>query len=251
MNTRDICDGNNGLPEVNILQNEPINENINAYISKEEILICIQKLKNEKACGEDEIINEYIKSTTNQFKNIYEKLFNIIFDKGFVPHIWLIDTIKPIYKNNGDIYEPKNYMPITIVSCLGKLFTSILNTRLNNFAEEYRLIKENQFGFRQNYSTIDYIFTLISFFQIIKLKKRKLLYAFIYFEKAFDKVWREGLFYKMMLNNINGKMYNVIIDMYESIKSCISYNNCISEYFDCANGGRQREDMSLFFFHYF
>jgi hypothetical protein len=67
-------------------------------------------------------------STSNQFINIYEKLFNIIFDNGFVPHIWLIGTIKPIYKNKGDIYEPKNYRPITIVSCLGKLFTSILNT---------------------------------------------------------------------------------------------------------------------------
>jgi hypothetical protein len=89
LNTRDICDSNNGLSEVNILQNEPINEHINAYISKEEILKCIQKLKNEKACGEDEIINKYIKSTSNQFINIYEKLFNIIFDKGFVPHIWL------------------------------------------------------------------------------------------------------------------------------------------------------------------
>ena len=28
---------------------------------------------------------------------IYEKLFNIIFDKGLVPHIWLIGTIKPIF----------------------------------------------------------------------------------------------------------------------------------------------------------
>ena len=34
-------------------------------------------------------------------------------------------------------------------------------------------------------------------------------------------------------------MYNVIINMYDSIQSCISYNNCISEYFDCANGVRQ------------
>ena len=104
-----------------------------------------------------------------------------------------------------------------------------MNTRLNNFSEEYRLIKENQFGFRQNYTTIDNIFTFFPFFQILKLKKRKLFCAFIDFEKAFDKVWREGLFYKMMLNNINGKMYNVIINMYDSIKSCISYNNCISE----------------------
>ena len=43
----EFCKGNNGLPEVNILQNEPINEHINAYISKEEILKCIQKLKND------------------------------------------------------------------------------------------------------------------------------------------------------------------------------------------------------------
>ena len=55
------------VPEVSILQNEPINEQISAYISKEEILKCIQKLKNEKACGEDEITNEYIKSTSKLF----------------------------------------------------------------------------------------------------------------------------------------------------------------------------------------
>jgi hypothetical protein len=131
---------------------------------------------------------------------------------------------------------------------LGKLFTSILNTRVNNFSEKYRLIKENQFGFRKNYSTI---FTLFSFFQILKLKKRKLFCAFIDFEKAFDKVCREGLFYKMMLNNINGKIYNVIINMYDSIKSCISYNNCISEYFDCANGNRQGKNLPSFLFSLF
>jgi hypothetical protein len=96
LNKRDICDGHNGLPEVNILHNEPIHEHMNAYISKENKLKCIHKLKNEKACGEDEIINEYIKSTSNQFIHIYEKLFNIIFDRGFAPQIWLIGTLKTI-----------------------------------------------------------------------------------------------------------------------------------------------------------
>ena len=42
----------------------------------------MKNLKNNKACGEDEIINEYIKSTSNRFIHIYEKLFNIIFDTG-------------------------------------------------------------------------------------------------------------------------------------------------------------------------
>ena len=43
--------------------------------------------------------------------------------------------VKPLYKNKGDQTLPENYRPITILSCMGKLFTAILNTRLNNFLE--------------------------------------------------------------------------------------------------------------------
>ena len=71
--------------------------------------------------------------------------------------------------------------------------------------------KENQSGFRQSYSTLDNIFSIFTLFQILKSKKKKLYCAFIDFEKAFDRVWGDGLFHKFLLNNINGKMYNVII----------------------------------------
>ena len=37
------------------------NYNLNLYIQKDEIIKCIKKLKNNKAGGEDAIINEYIK----------------------------------------------------------------------------------------------------------------------------------------------------------------------------------------------
>jgi hypothetical protein len=60
--------------------------------------------------------------------------------------------------------------------------------------------------------------------------------AFIHFEKAFDKIWREGLWYKLLINNINGKMLNVIQNIYKDIKSNITYNNSKSDYFPCDNG---------------
>ena len=41
-----------------------LNEAINFSIMQEEILRCIKKLKNNKACGEDYVVNEYIKSTS-------------------------------------------------------------------------------------------------------------------------------------------------------------------------------------------
>jgi hypothetical protein len=45
---------------------EQINSHINLPITKDEIFKCVRKLKNEKASGEDEIINEYIKSTVKR-----------------------------------------------------------------------------------------------------------------------------------------------------------------------------------------
>ena len=93
-----------------------------------------------------------IKSIYRFFISVYEKLFNIIFDHGVISDIWLVGYIKPLYKNKGNKFDPKNYRPLTILSCLGKLFTAILNERLNNYSEEFFVLKENQCGFREGYS---------------------------------------------------------------------------------------------------
>jgi hypothetical protein len=105
-----------------------------------------------------------------------------------LPDVWLVGDINPIYKNKGSPLDPKNFRPITILSCLGKLFTAILNERLCRFSEKALLMNENQFGFRKSYSTMDGIFTLFSFFFYSKKKEKKLFCAFVDFEKAFDTV---------------------------------------------------------------
>ena len=239
------------LPEIDPDVINHVNEEINSHITREEIIKAIKNLKVNKSCGEDHIINEYIKSTYQLFISIYEKLFNIIFDHDVIPDIWLVGYIKPLYKNKGNKFDPKNYRPITILSCLGKLFTAILNERLNKYSEEFFVVKENQCGFRKGYSTTDNLFTLFSFFEILKRKKKKLYCAFIDFEKAFDKVWREDLWYKLLLHNINGIMYKVILNMYENVKSCVTSNNCTSDFFPCCNGVKQGENLQPFLFSTF
>ncbi|XP_071138846.1 uncharacterized protein [Mytilus edulis] len=87
------------FPDIDPMQSGQLNENINSPFSQDEILRCIKKLKNDKACGEDEIINEYIKSTSTQFICIYEKLFNIIFHRvGLLALLNLYIKIKATLK---------------------------------------------------------------------------------------------------------------------------------------------------------
>ena len=228
--------------------NSDVNEIINGPITVDEIEKAIKRLKNNKASSDDNIINEYIKHSSQKMILLYVKIFNAIFNTGRMPEAWLKGTILPIYKNKGSSADPKNYRPITIVSCFGKLFTSVLNERLQVFSERFNLICENQAGFRKDYSTIDNIFLLHTLVSPSNLYKKKLYCIFIDFEKAFDKVWRNGLWNKMLQSQINGKMYNVIFNMYQSIKSRISFNGINSNYFPCDNGLRQGENLSPFLF---
>ena len=141
---------------------------------------------------------------------LYVAFFNLIFNSGVMPDSWLEGAIRPIYKNKGDSKSPENYRPITILSCFGKLFTSILNARLNKFLDAHNILEENQAVFRAGYSTMDHIFVLRALTEIAKTQKKKLFCSFIDFSKAFDSVWRVGLWKKRLASNINGKCFQII-----------------------------------------
>ena len=92
--------------------------------------------------------------------HVLVKFFNVVLDSGIVPTEWCIGIIIPIFKNKGEDTNPDNYRGITLLSCLGKLFTSILNHRISEFFEAENMLGEEQAGFRSNYSTTDNIFVL-------------------------------------------------------------------------------------------
>lgn len=228
-----------------------IENEVNQPITEAEILQNVKLLKNNKASGIDCIVNEHIKSTAHLLLPTYCKLFNIILDTGIIPESWTVGIIKPIYKNKGDPNSAENYRPITMLSCFGKLFTSILNNRLNKYAEKHDTINWCQAGFRKNFSTSDNLFVLKSLIDIAKLQHNKLYCCFVDFKQAFDTVWRVGLWHKLRLNGFKGKCYNLIKNLYEDIKSKVSTREGNTDLFDCTIGVRQGENLSPFLFSIF
>ena len=223
----------------------------NAPISINEVTEAIKKLKNGKAHGVDLILNEFIKSGSDKLHLIFTKLFNIIFESGIIPKDWSLGIIRPIYKNKGSRSDPNNYRGITILSCLGKLFTSILNERLNDYLDQNNILGNEQAGFRKNFSTTNHLFTLYGVIDILLSQKKRLYSAFLDFEKAFDKIDRSFLWQKLLASNINGKLLTVIKNIYSNAKSFVIANNTRSELFQINNGVRQGENLSPVLFAIF
>ena len=170
--------------DVNDICDNPVyDEILNGVITELEIREAIQKLKNNKAAGTDRILNEYLKYSPPYLVSIYCKLFNIVLDTGVIPESWTSGIIKPVFKNKGCPTDPDNFRAITLISCLGKLFTSILNSRLNIFANEFNVISENQTGFRKGYSTQDNIFVLHALIELYFSFGKNCFVPLLIFEK--------------------------------------------------------------------
>ena len=122
----------------------------------------------------------------------------------FFPSSWCKGIITPIFKSENK-QDPANYRGICINSCLGKLFTAVLNARLKIFLLDQDILHKAQIGFLPNHRTSDHIFTLKTLTDkyVNQTTKGKLYTCFIGFKKAFDSIWHDGLL--IIIKNLYSK----------------------------------------------
>ena len=224
---------------------------LNKRITKTEILQAVKKLKNEKSPGVYFVTNEFIKTSVDTFLPVYERLFNLILDTGIFPSKWSIGIISAIYKGKGSNKDPSNFRPISLLSCLGKVFTSILNNRLTAFLDEHSILKENQAGLKESYATTDHILTLHLLLEYMNFNKSTLYCCFMDLSKAYDKINKINLFKKLELFNVKGKFFNVVLSMYSQTKSLLRCDGLYTNTFNCNIGIRQGENLSSMLFAIF
>ena len=183
-------------------------------------------------------------------RTVRNVIFNVLLESGIYPSQWTKGVVIPIFKK-GAKDDVNNYRGITLVSCFGKLFSTILNERLKVWSIENDISSDAQFGFKQDHSTIDAIFILQNLVNDYLSRGKQLHCAFIDFIKAFDSVNRNGVWYKLIKSGVNGKMLNLIRCMYNSIKCCVKHLNNLSDFFECEMGLLQGEILSPILFSLF
>ena len=109
------------------------------------------------------------------------------------------------------------------------------------------MLSDEQNGFRAGRSCEDHVFTLSS---IIR-NKPSVFATFVDLKKAFDFVDRDLLLYKLLLLNIDGKIYNSIKSKYSKTTVSIRVNNTLTEWLHCRSSVRQGDNCSPTLFSIF
>ena len=163
-----------------------------------------------------------IRYSDHKLKLAILKLFNIILAVGTFPDRWNKGLITPLYKN-GDKYDPNNYCGICVNSNLGKTFCNMnMNIRLISFINDQNVLNKCQIGFLPNFCTTNHIYTLHTLIeQELDKKKGKACACSVDFTKAFDSIWHEGLFYRLLNSGIGGKTYDVQTPIPMKLGHCI------------------------------
>ena len=180
----------------------------------------------------------------NSAKILLHKFFSICFQYGLSPFDWDYSNIKPVPKKDKDPRIPLNNRPITIMCCVAKIYSTILNKRLQKYLESNNLLAEEQNGCRAARSCIDHIFTLITILRNRKTQNKDTYLAFIDFSKAFDSVDRTLLLFKLSKIGIVGRMYSAISALYRDPKSRVVLNDHPTDWFSCPIGVKQGDTLS-------
>ena len=224
-------------------------EELDAPMTMEELEKGIKDLKSEKASGVDLILNEFIVNASYSIKCLILLIFNNILLLEYFPDCWAKGDIIPIFKK-GDINSANNYRGITLLSCLGKLFTRMMNTRLTKWAEAKEKLNETQFGFRMGMGTRDCLFVLHGLITLLFSKGMQLYCCFVDYEKAYDYLDRSTIWTKLIKAGASSKSIRLFQNLYNKMKLTVRGDEQ-SRYFSSDCGLLQGESTSPIIFSFF
>ena len=125
--------------------------------------------------------------------------------EGIFPDIWKKGNI-PAHKKEGKTLN--NYRPISLLPIFGKIFERVIYNSLFNYFLSNKLFTPYESGFLLRDSCIAQLLSVIhekqtAFDENPTVDVRG---VFLDISKAFDKVWHDGLIFKLKSYDIEGEL---------------------------------------------
>lgn len=208
-------------------QMDPPIKNISLTEIKDTIL---QHINPKKAPGFDLITGKVLQELTNRGFKAIQQIFNAVLRLGYFPSQWKVAQIIMLLKPGKNPNETVSYRPISLLPILSKVFEKIFLQRLKPILENNLLIPDHQFGFRSQHGTIEQVHRIVNIINKAFEKKMYCSAAFLDISQAFDKVWHEGLQYKLKQNlpyNFVTVIKSYLTERYFLVKYQDEYSNLL------------------------
>jgi len=127
---------------------------------------------------------------------------------GCFPRRWKKSIIIMIPKPGKDHTLTSSYSPISLLSCLSKLFEKCFLTRIIPYFRRHNSIPAHQFDFREKHGTIEQVNRITSEIRSAFENREYGTAVFLDVSQASDRVWLDGLMHKIkiMLPNNTQKL---------------------------------------------
>jgi Reverse transcriptase (RNA-dependent DNA polymerase)/Endonuclease-reverse transcriptase len=163
--------------------------------TQQQLTDACEHINTNTALGPDDISPHFIKHGGPMLMSCLFLLFHLCYQHGVLPSQFTEGVVIALYKNKGDRHQPDNYRPINVSSIVIRLFERLMLPTLQQYMTSCGIPSFNQYGFTKARSTYDAIVRLLSF--IGRYFNVPIPTVFIDISKAYDRVWVNGLLYKL------------------------------------------------------
>ena len=174
-------------------------EEMRELFSTEEVCATLKSGRASSAPGLDEIGNMILKRMAAILAPPVSIIFNSAVQWGYFPTVFKTAQVLNVRKPGKDQTSPSGFRPISLLSCLGKKYESLLNSRFTAFMEDARLWDAAQFGFRRGKGVSQALWHLTHHIMEKMNKKSQTTAICFDFAGAFDQV-DPFLLWKKMFN---------------------------------------------------
>ena len=162
-------------------------------------------------------------------------IFKNIVDTGIFPTAWKSANVTPINKKESK-QVISNYSPISLLPIFAKVFERILFIHIYSHLTTNNLITKNQSRFRPNDSVSNQLLYLVHQIHSSLDMNLDVRHVFLDMSKAFDKVWHQGLLYKLKQNGIDGKLLSLLKSYLTERQQRVVINGFESDWWEVRSG---------------